>query len=167
MDLHLRLLRRRHHAPDWTAAAVAGFAAGAGLMVIELAWVAMFGAEGPWRVTHLVAAIALGPETAFTSEFDLRVVVVALLLHYALGIVFGLVLAALVAVAHRENSAGSIEAIGLVFGALLYFVNFHGLTAWMPWFIEMRGWATFFAHLMFGLAAALLYWTLRRRVRVA
>lgn len=48
------------------------------------------------------------------------------------------------------------------FGALLYLVNFHAMTAWMPWFIEMRGWATFVAHLMFGLAAAVLYWRLRR-----
>jgi hypothetical protein len=162
MDLQLNLAQLRRHAPDWTAAAVAGFAAGAVLMVVELAWVAMFGAEGPWRVTHLVAAIAMGAQTAFTSEFSLPVVVVALLIHYALGIAFGLGLAALVAVAHREDSAGSIEAIGIAFGALVYFVNFYVLTAWMPWFIEMRGWATLFAHLMVGLVAAILYWMLRR-----
>lgn len=162
MDLHLNLPGWREHAPDWTAAAVAGFAAGAVLMVIELAWVAMFAAEGPWRSSHLVAAIVMGQQTAFTSEFNLLVVSVALLTHYALGIVFGLVLAAVVALTHREDSVASVEAIGIAFGALLYFVNFHGMTVWMPWFIEMRGWATFLAHLAFGLAAALLYWKLRR-----
>jgi hypothetical protein len=36
------------------------------------------------------------------------------------------------------------------------------MTVGMPWFIEMRGWATFLAHLMFGFAAAVLYWRLRR-----
>jgi hypothetical protein len=162
MDLHLNLADWRRHAPDWTAAAVAGFAAGAVLMVTELAWVAMFGAEGPWRSSHLVAAIALGAQTAFTSEFDLWVVSVALVTHYVLGVVFALVLAAAVAVLHREDSVASIEALGVGFGALLYLVNFHGMTAWMPWFIEMRGWATFLAHLLFGLVAALLYWRLRR-----
>lgn len=162
MDLHLNLSGWRRHAPDWTAAAVAGFAAGAALMVLELAWVAMFGAEGPWRSSHLVAAIALGAQTAFTSEFNLWVVSVALLTHYALGIAFGLVLAAVVAIVHREDSVASIEAIGIGFGALLYLVNFHLMTAWMPWFIEMRGWATFLAHLAFGFVAAVLYWKLRR-----
>lgn len=162
MDLHLNLSDWRRHAPDWTAAAVAGFAAGALLMVVELAWVAMFGAEGPWRTTHLVAAIVLGAETAFTSEFDLWVVSVALLTHYALGIAFGLGLAAVVALTHRERSVGSIEGIGMAFGALVYLVNFHLFTAWMPWFIQMRGWATFVAHLMLGFVAAVLYWRLRR-----
>jgi len=162
MDLHLNLYGSRAHAPDWTAAAVAGFAAGAVLMVLELGWVAMFGAEGPWRSSHLVAAIVMGPQTAFTSEFNLLVVGVALATHYVLGVVFGLVLAVLVALLHRERSVGSIEALGLAFGALLYFVDFHAMTGLMPWLIEMRGWATFVGHLAFGLAAALLYWGLRR-----
>jgi hypothetical protein len=162
MDLHLSLADWRRHAPDWTAAAVAGFAAGAVLMVVELGWVAMFDAEGPWRSSHLVAAIALGAQTAFTSEFDPGVVSVALLTHYGLGIAFGLVLAAVVALVHGERSVGSIEGVGMAFGAVLYLVNFHFMTAWMPWFIEMRGWATFVAHLMFGFVAAVLYWRLRR-----
>lgn len=162
MDLHLNLSGWREHSPDWTAAAAAGFAAGAVLMVLELGWVAMFATEGPWRSSHLVAAIVLGPQTAFTSEFNLFVVGVALATHYALGIAFGLVLAVLVALLHRERSMGSIEALGLAFGALLYFFNFHAMTTLMPWLIEMRGWATLIGHLAFGLAAALLYWGLRR-----
>lgn len=162
MDLRLNLSDWRRHMPDWRAAAVAGFAAGAVIMVLELAWVAMFAIEGPWRTSHLVAAIALGAQTAFTSEFNLWVVSVALLIHYALGIAFGLVLAMLVGLVHREGSVTSIEVIGLGLGALLYLVNFHGMTAWMPWFVEMRGWATFFAHLIFGFVVAVLYWGLRR-----
>jgi hypothetical protein len=162
MDLHLRTSSWWRHAPDWTAAMVSGFAAGAVLMVLELVWVAMFGVEGPWRSSHLVAAIVLGPQTAFTSEFNLFVVSVALATHYVLGVAFGLVLAMLVAMLHRERSVGSIEAIGLAFGALLYFLNFHAMTLLMPWLIEMRGWATLIAHLAFGLVAAVLYWRLRR-----
>jgi enoyl-CoA hydratase/carnithine racemase len=162
MDMHLQIASWRRHAPDWVAAAVSGFAAGALLMVLELGWVAMFGAEGPWRSSHLVAAIALGPQTAFTSEFNLTVVLVALLTHYALGIGSGFALAAIVAVLHREDSVFSIELIGMAFGALVYFVNFHGMTIVMPWFIEMRGWATLMAHLAFGFVAAVLYWKLRR-----
>jgi tetrahydromethanopterin S-methyltransferase subunit E len=57
----------------------------------------------------------------------------------------------------------SIEVVGLAFGALVYFTNFHVLTFMMPWFIEMRGWATLIAHLACGLVTAVLYWKLRRR----
>ena len=87
----------------------------------------------------------------------------ALVTHYVLGVAFAMALAVVVAMVHGERSAGSIEALGMAFGALLYFVAFHLMTAWMPWFVEMRGWATFIAHLVFGLAAAVLYWRLRRR----
>lgn len=163
MDLQLPFSNRLRHAPDWTAAVVSGFAAGAVLMVLELVWVAMFDAEGPWRSSHLVAAIVLGPQTAFTSEFNLVVVSVALATHYALGIAFGLGLALVVALLQREDSVLSVEVVGLAFGALVYFTNFHVLTFVMPWFIEMRGWATLMAHLVCGLVAAVLYWKLRRR----
>lgn len=163
MNLQLNALWRRHHVPDWAAAAAAGLGAGAILMVLELAWVATFGGEGPWRTTHLVAAIALGPQATFTSEFNVTIVAVALLTHYVLGIAFAMALAVVVAMVHGERSAGSIEALGMAFGALLYFVAFHLMTAWMPWFVEMRGWATFIGHLVFGLSAAVLYWRLRRR----
>ncbi len=162
MDLQLPFSNRLRHAPDWTAAVVSGFAAGAVLMVLELVWVAMFDAEGPWRSSHLVAAIVLGPQTAFTSEFNLVVVAVALATHYALGIAFGLGLALVVALLHREDSVLSIEVVGLAFGTLVYFTNFHVLTFLMPWFIEMRGWATLMAHLVCGLVVAVLYWKLRR-----
>jgi hypothetical protein len=162
MDLDLDLRRSRRHAPDWVAAAVSGFAAGALLMVLELIWAATVGGEGPWRISNLVAAITLGPATAQSSAFSVGVVGVALITHYVLGIVFGLVLAWLIGVFHRESSLMSVETIGTTFGALLYLLNFHGMSALFPWIAELRGWSTFIAHLVFGLAAALLYWRLRR-----
>ena len=53
-------------------------------------------------------------------------------------------------------------AIGGGFGLLLYFLNFHVLTPVVPWFAEMRGWSTLIGHLVFGMAAALLYLMLAR-----
>ena len=41
---------------DWFVASVAGFAAGAVMMVLELAWAASMSDVGPWRVTQLTAA---------------------------------------------------------------------------------------------------------------
>lgn len=163
MELRLRLHHWEGRSPDLTAAAVAGFAAGAVLMVLELAWAAVFRSDALWRIPQLVAALTLGPYTTLHAPahvFDPTIVGVALLTHYALGIGFGIVLGAVIAGYHYDNDDGggvSLPVIGALFGAALYVVNFYGLTEAWGWFTEMRAWGTFVAHLAFGVTAAVLY----------
>lgn len=161
MDIHLSLERWENHRPDWVAGAVAGFAAGAVLMVLELLWAASLGGDGPWRTSNLIAALLLGPELAQSSVHSIGAVSVALFIHYVLGAFFGVVLTVVITGLHRESSLFSIELVGLLFGAGLYLLNFHGMSRAFPWIAELRGWATLIAHLVFGITAALLYWRLR------
>jgi len=88
---------------------------------------------------------------------------VALATHYVLGIVFGLVLATVIVGFHYETSAGMLQLFGVVFGAALYLLNFHAMAALFPWFADLRGWATFIAHLVFGLTVVLTYMRLQPR----
>ncbi|MFN3297178.1 hypothetical protein [Caldimonas sp.] len=85
------------------------------------------------------------------------------MVHYALGVLFGLALGALVSWLRLDSLLGRMEALGAAFGVMLYLVNFHLLAQVFPWFLELRGWATLMAHLVFGISAALLYWKLARR----
>lgn len=165
MELQLHLNRWEHREPDWAAAAVAGFAAGAALMVLELLWVAMMGSTGPWRISQLVAALVLGPDTlrAPADSFNLAVVAVALVTHYVLGVVFGVVLGFLITGFHYDTSPGVMAIVGAGFGAVLYLLNFHGIAQFFPWLAELRGWTTVVAHLIFGITASLLYRSLMRR----
>lgn len=165
MQLRMHLHHWEHREPDWAAAAVAGFAAGAILMVLELAWAALAGDNGPWRISQLVAAITLGPGPLQGSPFafDAGVVGMALVTHYVLGVAFGTVLGWILAGFHYDTSIAAMLLIGAVFGLLLYLINFHVLTQVFPWFRELRGWTTLAAHLVFGISAALLYWKLARR----
>jgi ribose/xylose/arabinose/galactoside ABC-type transport system permease subunit len=165
MELRLHLHHWEHREPDWAAAAVAGFAAGAVLMVLELTWAAFAGSDGPWRISRLVAALTLGPQTLQTAPhaFDAGIVAVALLTHYALGIAFGMALGFIIAGFHYDDSVVVMLLIGAAFGALLYLIDFHVLTRALPWFAELRGWSTLLAHLVFGTVTALLYWKLARR----
>ena len=165
MELRLYLHQWERRPPDWLAAAVAGFAAGAVLMVLELAWAALAGGDGPWRISQLVAALVLGPGTlqASPSHFDAGVVVLALATHYLLGVVFGIALGFILAGFHYDTSLAAMQVIGAIFGVLLYLFNFLALTQLFPWFAELRGWATLVAHLVFGVSAALLYHKLARR----
>ena len=155
---------------DWFVAGVAGFAAGAVMMVLELSWAASMSDVGPWRVTQLIAALTLGGETTLgapASQFNLVTAAVALATHYALGILSGFILAWILTAIHRVGMIGVAEMVGGAFGALIYLVNFHLLTAWAPWFVELRGWGTFLLNVIFGLVTAVLYTWLSRRGQVS
>lgn len=162
MDLHLRF----HHplpVPDWPAAAAAGFAAGAVMMLLEMFWSALASDTSPWVVSHMIAAIVMGPATLQSAEFNLEIVAMALAAHYLLGILFGLLLAAILVPFRLDSSLGMAALVGAVFGSALYLLNFYAMTYFFPWFVEWRGMQTLLAHLIFGETAALLYVELNRQ----
>jgi len=143
--------------PDWRAAAVAGLAAGAVLMVLDLCWPLTFGDGNPWVTSHKVAALLMGAQALQSSGFDLAVVAAALLIHYSLGVFSGMVIGFCIARLHFEQRAGLTLALGAVFGVLVYGVNFYVLTDFFPWFTDMRDVNTLMGHLVFGVSAALIY----------
>lgn len=150
--------------PDWTAAAVSGFAAGAVLMVLDLIWSALFNAEGPWRTSHMIAPIFLGGDSLKSSgyAFSVGVVSISLAVHYGLGILFGLAMAVVLVELHLDDTPAHATAAGAILGMVLYLVNFEGLVAFFPWLADLRGGDTLTAHVVFGVVAALLYWRLKR-----
>jgi hypothetical protein len=165
MELQLHLHRWEQHEPDWSAAAVSGFAAGAVLMVLELLWATVANGAGPWRISQLVAALVLGPETLRSPAYDFSVLVVAVALatHYFLGCLFGMALGFVSAGFRYDTNPGVLVIVGAAFGALLYLFSFYGTTRVFWWLVELRGWTTLIAHLIFGITASLLYWKLARR----
>lgn len=162
MELHLESHRWAHRAPDWPAAAVSGFVAGAVLMVLELLWSSFVAGTSPWDTSHKIAAILMGQEALQSSGFSVGIVALALIIHYLLGIAFGMVLCAVIAPFRLDSSIGLELLIGALFGVGLYLFNFYGMTRLLPWFTDMRGMATLVAHLIFGVTAAAMYWKLKR-----
>lgn len=163
MDLHLPSHHWEHRLPDWPAAAVAGLVAGAVLMLLDLLWSALIVGESPWRTSHMIAAIVLGPDALSSGEFGLGIVTAALVTHYVLGVVFGLALAFIVAGFRWDEDPAVTAIAGALFGVVLYLLDFHLMTKVFPWFAELRGWPTLIAHLVFGVVAALLYWQFKPR----
>jgi len=163
MDLHLRDYQWATRHPDWTSAAVAGFVGGAVLMLVELLWSFSIDGASSWATSHMVAGIAMGPEVARGTGFSVAVVAVALFIHYLLGIAFGLVLGAFISPFHLDTGAGASMTVGAVAGFLLYLFNFYGMTAFFPWFAQLRGGATLLAHIIFGMVTACAYLYLERR----
>ena len=164
MELEVQSHRWVARKPDWAAAVVSGLVAGAVAMVLDLLWTTLMLGANPWHTSHLVAAMVLGPDTLAgnTNAFELHVVAVALLTHYALGILFGSIVAYVVTGFHYEGSLPVLEVFGGLLGMLLYFFNFYIMVMLFPWVAELRSGAYFFEHFVFGMTAAMVYWKLAR-----
>jgi hypothetical protein len=168
MDLPVRSMHWERRQPNWLVAGVSGFAAGAVLMVLDMLWSSLVDTGGPWRTSHMIAPVFLGGEAAKSTgyHFSVGIVALALAVHYALGIIFGLVLATIMAALHLDATPLRALVTGAVLGLALYVFNFFGLVALFPWLADLRGWATVAAHLVFGTVAALLYWKLQQGASV-
>jgi hypothetical protein len=151
--------------PDVFGLIVAGVVAGT---VATLAQVLLWIASGQdaWmlllRDSRLTAALMLGKSVLSPSGgLDVRVLLAATVVHFSLSVFYA---AVLLPAAKRLALVPSVAA-GAGFGALLYFVNLHGLTIVFPWFAVTRGGITLMAHLVFGMAVMLTYLVLRVRPR--
>ena len=164
MDTLLEQRSWHWRATDWAAAAVAGFAAGAVLMVLDLLWSSVFSPHGPWRTSHMIAPIFTGasPQASATYAFSVSVVTVSLIVHYALGILFGLVIACIMAQLRADATPGRAATTGAILGLALYLVNFDLMVGFFPWLAELQGADNLAAHVLFGIVAAVLYWRLKR-----
>lgn len=142
---------------DVGAAVCAGVAAGILATVVQIVLWAMFTDALPaifYRDARFAAAIVLGrgvlPPPA---SFDVRIISIATLVHFALAIAYGLILARLIA----NLRTGVSLLAGAAFGLGLYAVNMYGFTAAFPWFASSREWITAVTHLVFGTALAGVY----------
>lgn len=139
---------------DWKAAIIAGLVAGAALAAVGMILnLAVLGGLDVQQI-RMTAAVVLGDRVLSPeARFDTPILLAAVAVHFALSILFTAVLAALV----LRLKVGAAELIGLVFGFLLYAVNFYVLVELFPWFREGRGWIAIVSHLVFGLVAVLEY----------
>jgi hypothetical protein len=146
-----------HNSANLSAAVCAGIAAGILATVVQIALWSVFTDALPtifFRDARFAAAIALGrgvlPPPA---SFDLMVMLVATLVHFALSIAYCMALSPLIS---RLRTAPSMLA-GAASGLCLYGINMYGFTAVFPWFEATRDWITVVTHAVFGVAAAGVY----------
>lgn len=148
-----------------SAAIKAGLIAGIVFMMLEMLLVATVGGGSPWGPPRMIAAIGMGKDVLPPpATFDFAIMMVALIIHLVLAAVLGIVFA-LIAEAGRWGLTTSAIA-GMIFGIVIYFVNFYGMTAIFPWFAMARGMISLFAHAMFGLVLGYAYRSMTARVEV-
>lgn len=164
MELHMQSHHWERRMPDWLAASAAGLVGGALVIVLEFFWSTMVLNESPWRPTHKIAAMVMGQGALEElSLFSFSIVGTALVLHFVLGAIMGMILGAIIAPFHFDSSVGMLAAIGLAFGIVAYVFNFYGMTAVFPWFALERGTGPLLANLLFGVTTAIIYGMVERR----
>jgi hypothetical protein len=148
---------------SWTAAIWAGIVSGAVFLVLEMILVPTVLGMSPWGAVRMMAAIIMGrgvlapPEQPAT--FDLTVTIAAMVVHFALSIMYAIVLAFVI----RRMSVGPAVVVGAIYGLALYAINFYGFTAVFPWFAMARNWVSIVTHLVFGATAAWAYVGIARK----
>ena len=166
MELHMQSHHWERRMPDWLAASAAGLVGGALVIVLEFFWSTMVLNESPWRPTHKIAAMVMGPSALEQmSLFSFGIVATALVLHFVLGAIMGMILGAVIAPFHFDSSVGMEAAVGVAFGIVAYVWNFYVMTVVFPWFASERGSGPLLANLLFGVVAAITYGMLERRMQ--
>jgi hypothetical protein len=153
-----------HSITDWRAGVWAGLIAGLVFLILEMVMVWLFMGESPWAPPRMIAAIALGKDVLpmppdKPATFDMGIMMTAMVIHFVLAIIYGLIGAWLV---HRFDWVGGL-LIGGAFGLALYIVNFHVIApVAFPWFTMAQNWISVFAHIVFGAVLGEAYMALRR-----
>jgi uncharacterized membrane protein YagU involved in acid resistance len=152
-----------HSITDWRAGAWAGVIAGVVFMMLEMGMVWMFMGESPWAPPHMIAAMALDkdvlPPEGTYAPFSVKIMGTAMIIHLALSVIYGLIVAWLV---HRFDWGGGL-AIGAAFGLAIYIINFYLIApVAFPWFTMAQNWISAFTHILFGLIAGGAYIGLRK-----
>ena len=148
------------HPINWSAAIWASIIGGLVFAALEVLMVPLFQGNSPWAPLHMIGAIALGPGAmASPDTFDLGIIGTAVVVHMALAILYGVILAFVIA----RVDMGLAIAIGAIYGFALYLVNFYVFTKWFPWFADARDWISIFTHIVQGALWAWLYKVLEGR----
>ncbi len=162
MELHMHSHHFARRMPDWRAAAIAGIAAGVVYLFVELIALWLMG-ESPWGPPRMIAAIVMGRDVLSQAVPGAGAVLAALVVHFVLAILFGLILAGIMAPFSFDSSFGMASLAGALFGVAVYVIDFYGMTRVFPWFAEARGSLSFLAHMVFGLVAADAYRKLEKK----
>jgi cbb3-type cytochrome oxidase subunit 3 len=114
--------------------------------------------ESTWKLPRMIAAMVRGPSALEPDdEFDAALVLIAMVLFFALSMLYSLALAALLSDSPRRYGA----LMGIASGIALYHANFYGFTAIFPWFASHRTIDTLVVHAFFGLLIVKTYWLFR------
>jgi hypothetical protein len=161
-DLKLSLARLTP-VSEPVAGVLGGVIAGAAYLVAQVSFTAAARPGSAAEPLQRIAAMLMGPDAAPPpAEFTFTVLGMALIIHFALAMVFGRVVSVLV----WQRRAGPGVLLGALTGLALYALNFLLIApVAFPWFADSIRAVTIADHVLFGAVAAAVAIGLRRPAR--
>lgn len=123
------------------------------MLMMEMILMALFTDMPLWAAPRIMAAIVMGKGVLEPTTFNFGIVMTGMIVHFILSMIYTIILG----FAIQQKRLGTSVAFGMIFGLLLYYINFYGFTALFPWFAMARNWISIVAHLIFGMTAAFAY----------
>jgi hypothetical protein len=140
----------------WRAIPIAGIAAGTAHLLTNVLLSPLILDVEPALTLRYFASLVLGEGVLMdASSGDLAV---GLIVHYALSILFTLVIAIVV---HRWGLLVGIVG-GAILGASIYLINLYTMTVFFDWFFAINSSVLFLSHVIFGAVAGGVYEMLDR-----
>ena len=159
-DTHQWTATTTRYRVNWSAAIGASVIAGLVFAALEMGLRWAINGNSPWLPLHMIGAIGLGPSAMSPADtFDLKIVGVAVAIHMALALLYGVILAFIIA---RLDMTWAV-VVGGIYGLALYYINFYGFTGAFPWFADARGGIAIFTHIVQSGLMALIYKMMDRR----
>ncbi len=140
---------------------ISGFLAGVAFIALT-SWFATSTGKPQLRPFEVIATLAQGPPPPQTAIW------IGMVIHSLLAALFGLLFAAVVAPARKQRSGGWLLWPGLLYGGIIYAVNFQVLARHVPQFSAFQALNQPFeltVHLVFGAVLAALLVALPARAR--
>lgn len=135
----------------WKAIPIAGLAAGTVFLLINMIFNPIVLGIDALFILRYFAALILGAD-ALTDAGEL-IIVVGILVHYALSLLFAVVIAIII---HRWGLWVGIIG-GAILGLSLYAINLYTMTVFFPWFFAINNTILAVSHVLFGAVAGGVY----------
>lgn len=135
----------------WRAIPLAGIAGGTVHLITNLLLTPLFYDVSGWLVLRYAAGLVIGNDAITSTGTD--VLVLGALVHYALSIVFSLIIAIVI---HRWGLLVGMIG-GAILGLAIYGINLYTMTAFFEWFFAIHSNVLLLSHVLFGATVGAVY----------
>ena len=135
----------------WRAIPFAGLIAGTAFLIVNVILTPLIYEIDPLLILRYVGSLILGSDVL--TDNSMSVVVVGVIVHYALSILFALVIALVI---HRGGFWFGIIG-GAILGLAIYSINLYTMTVFFDWFFAIHNTALLISHIVFGAVAGGVY----------